>query len=79
MMENQARGNEEGARGNPFLAPLLSFPSPNFSRSFRTPVTQATGIRNWFVPVLLVPRQAGAKASSFPSHPVRYQRKVQRR
>ena len=79
MVENQARGNEEGARGNSFLAPLLSFPPPNFPRSFQTPAKQATGIRNWLVPVLLVPRTAGAKASFFPSHPVRYQRKVQRR
>ena len=82
MMENEARGNEEGARGNPFLAPLLSFPPPNFPRSFQTPALtakQATGIRNWLVPILFVKRTAGTKASSFPSHPARYQGKVQRR
>lgn len=40
MVENQARGNEEGARGNSFLAPLLSFPPPNFPRFFQTPATR---------------------------------------
>ena len=79
MMENQARGNEEGARGDSFLAPLSSFPPPNFLRSFQTPNKQATGIRNWLVPVLFLPRTAGAKASSFPPYPARYQAKVQRR
>ena len=35
MVKNQACGKEEGAR-----APLLSFPPPNFPRSFQTPATQ---------------------------------------